>query len=172
MTDFFITKNGDLTFEQNNNKKNKLKIMFYKTKSNALKIDIKVDSYESIKRNKNSLKINFKLTKLENDKRAMLVKDNAFLIQQIYMRLKTSLGELPLRNEIGSTIEKIKHKNLNDEKTKNDTEEIVKNAIKDILYEYSIKAIPKIINDGTDYKQIMKVMIYESNDLLFVYETE
>ena len=27
------------------------------------------------------------------------------------MRLKTSLGELPLRNEIGSTIEKIKHKN-------------------------------------------------------------
>ena len=24
----------------------------------------------------------------------------------------------------------------------------------------------------TDYKQIMKVMIYESNDLLFVYETE
>ena len=102
----------------------------------------------------------------------MLVKDNAFLIQQIYMRLKTSLGELPLRNEIGSTIEKIKHKNLNDEKTKNDTEEIVKNAIKDILYDYSIKAIPKIINNGTDYKQIMKVMIYESNDLLFVYETE
>ena len=81
-------------------------------------------------------KINFKLTKLENDKRAMLVKDNAFLIQQIYMRLKTSLGELPLRNEIGSTIEKIKHKNLNDEKTKNDTEEIVKNAIKDIKLLY------------------------------------
>ena len=83
MTDFFITKNGDLAFEQNNNKKNKLKIIFYKTKSNALKIDIKVDSCESIKRNKNSLKINFKLTKLENDKRAMLVKDNAFLIQQM-----------------------------------------------------------------------------------------
>ena len=63
-------------------------------------------------------------------------------------------------------------KKINDEKTKNDTEEIVKNAIKDILYDYSIKAIPKIINNGTDYKQIMKVMIYESNDLLFVYETE
>lgn len=172
MTDFFITKSGDLAFEQNNNKKNKLKIMFYKTKTKALKIDIKIDSYETIKRSKNSLKINFKLTKLENDKKAMLVKDNAFLMQQIYMRLKTSLGELPLRNEIGSTVEKIKHKNLNDEKTRSDTEEIVKNAIKDILYDYSVKAIPRIINNGTDYKQIMKVMIYESNDLLFVYETE
>ena len=44
MTDFFITKSGDLAFEHNNNKKNKLKIMFYNTKTKALKIDIKIDS--------------------------------------------------------------------------------------------------------------------------------
>ena len=117
-----------------------------------------MDTYLTDTPKKDSLAIYFDLTNRKNNKRAMLVEDDAYKMQQIFMRIKTSLGELPERPEIGSKIETIMHQNIHDKAAQSKVERIVGDAIKDIIYNYSVKAIPKVIKDN-DYRQVMNVMI-------------
>lgn len=171
MMDFLITPSGDLAFSEVTKETQRLEISFYNSKTKAVRINFDIDTYSYDMPKKDTLVINFDIRKIKNNKRAMMVSDDAYLMQQILMRLKTNLGELPERLEIGSKIETVMHKNLQEKSTQKQVEQIVSNAIKDLLYNYSVKAVP-IIQKDNDYRQIMNVMIYENNELIFTYEME
>lgn len=171
MIDFLITPSGDLAFVENQKENKKLEIMFYNTKAKALKIDFDMETYSQKSPTKDCLTVNFEMIHTKNNKKAMLVEDDAYTAQQVLMRIKTSLGELSERPEIGSTIETVMHKNLNDKLTQSEVEKIIGDAIKDVLYNYSVKAIPEIQKEN-GYKQVMKILIYEDNEFIVSYEME
>ena len=171
MIDFLLTPEGDLSFVEDQLENNRLKIDFYKTKSNALRILFDIAAGAELEPSSTALTINFNVLTNTPNKKALIAKDERYLIQQLLMRLKTSLGELPERQEIGSTLETVKHKRLNDKTTKAAVEAIVSSAIQDLYDGYLVKATPVI--DKTDgYKQIMNVEIYKDNNLLLNYEME
>lgn len=169
--DLLITPSGDLSFTEIENKNNKLIINFYKGTGRALKVDFDVQGDFQEQPPKDALIISFDISHKLNNKRASIVKDDAHKMQQILIRLKTSLGELPDRTSIGSTLETVKHKNLNDSQVKAQVESIVSKAINDILSDFKVIATPEI-NKENGYKQIMNIKIYENNELLTTYKME
>lgn len=171
MTDFLITPEGDLVFSESNNDSKRLVINFYKSKVKALKISFDMEGYGKLKPNKNSLTIDFDILEIKNNKRVELIQDDAYLMQQILMRLKTSLGELPLRQEIGSMIETVMHKEITDKALHKKIEKIVSNTIKDLISDCAVKVIPKI-EKSDRYNQCIEIYIYKDNSLLLNYGLE
>ena len=169
--DLLITPSGDLAFTEINSKNNRLVINFYKSIGNALKIDFDIQGNHQEQPQKDTFVIRFNISHKLKNKRAELVKDDAYKMQQILIRLKTSLGELPDRLSIGSTLETVRHKNLNDEHVRLKVESIASKAINDILSDFKVVAKPEI-NKDNGYKQIMNIKIYENNDLLTTYAME
>lgn len=169
--DLLITPSGDLLFTEVNDENRKLVITFYKSMGKALKINFNVQGDFKEQPSDNTLIISFDVSHKLKNKRASIVKDDAYKMQQIFIRLKTSLGELTNRTSIGSTLETVKHKNLNDSQIKSQIESIVSKAINDILTDFIVEATPEI-NKENGYKQIMNIKIYEDNELLTTYRME
>ena len=171
MTDFMITSSGDLVFTESSKENKKLEISFYVSQTNTLKINFEVDTYQDEIPRNNSLQINFSYDDLAYNKKAMMVSNDACKMQQIMMRLKTSLGELAERPEIGSMVETVMHQNIKDKAVQSKIIQVIGEALSDILSNYSIKVIPHI--DRTNgYNQVIKVLIYENNELVLVYDLE
>ena len=172
MIDLLLTPSGDLSFIEEQHQNKQLKIDFYKSKNKALRVTFFVEgSGEANKPSAKSLAIHFNILTKKANKKALLVTDNKYLTQQVTIRLQTALGELPQRTDIGSRLETVRHKNLNSLDTISSVEQIVSEAIKDILDDYTVKATPKITKEN-GYKQIMNVDIYKSKELLLNYELE
>lgn len=166
--DFQLTPNGDISFCESNIK-NESKIFFYKTKTKVLRINFNINRLVKVQRNVNSLLISFNYEPIKNNKKINIVTDEAYLMQQILIRIKTSLGELPSRGNIGSEIETIIHKDLNDSKTIEKLKQIVSESIKDILDDYKITAKAKIsYEDG--YSQNVIIKIIKENETFFTYK--
>ena len=169
--DFLITPSGDLSFSEVKNESKRLTVNFYQGKDRSLRVNFDIETYEELLPQKNTLTITFDVYDIKENKRVLLVKDDAYISQQILMRLKTSLGELPLRQEIGSMMETVMHKDLMDSAIHRKVEKIVSEAIRDLIDDYSVKAIPSVSKiDG--YNQCIKVYIYKDNSLLISYEME
>lgn len=169
--DLLITPSGDLLFTEVNNKNSKLIVNFYKSNEKALRINFDVQGDLKTSPSKNTLIVSFDISQKLKNKRALTVKDDAYKTQQIYIRLKTSLGELENRMSIGSTLETVKHKNLNDVNIISQVENIVSKAINDILTDFTVKAIPEIKKEN-GYKQIMNIKIYKNDEILTTYQME
>lgn len=172
MADFAITSRGDIYFVENYKSYNKLKISFYRTDSKSmLRIRFHSVADEINTGSSNSLIIRFDVNTLQYNKQAAIVRDNEADIQKINMILRTSLGELAERPEIGSTIETVIHKDINDQSIKDEIVTIITNALSDIIGEPIVKVYP-VINTDNGYRQCMKVVIYNGNTLLTNYEME
>lgn len=171
MVDFLLTPTGDLVFTEIEEEKTRLKLSFFKSAGKALKINFNVEDSEYPTRNNNTLVINFNLENIKNNKRILTVKDNAYLMQQIIIRFKTSLGELPLRSTYGSLLETTMHKNLHDIETRKDIEKKATDAIADLLDDFYVKATP-IINRVNGYNQTMCLTVYENDEEILRYEME
>lgn len=169
--DFLITPSGDLLFSEEKNESKRLKIDFYQSKNKALKINFDIETYGETLPQKDTLIVTFDVPEIKENKRVPIVKDEAYISQQVIMRLKTSLGELPLRQEIGSMIETVMHKNLMDSAIHNKVENIVGEAISGLIDGYSVKAVPTV-SKNNGYNQTIKVYIYKDNSLLTSYEME
>lgn len=171
MTDFLITPSGDLVFSEVDNDSKRLAINFYKSNVKTLKVSFDMEAYDKLEASKDSLTITFDLLEIKNNKRADLVQDDAYLMQQILMRLKTSLGELSLRQEIGSMIETVIHKELTNKALHSKIEKIVSDAIKDLFSDYSVKAIPRV-EKSNGYNQCIDIYIYKDGSLLLSHGLE
>lgn len=169
--DLLITPSGDLAFTEINSKNKRLSVNFFKSMNNALKIDFDIEGNYQEHPQKDTFVIKFNISHKLKNKRAEIVKDDAYKMQQVLIRLKTSLGELPERLTIGSMLEIVKHKNLNDEHVRLKVENIVSTAINGILSDFKVVAKPEI-NKDNGYKQIMNIKIYENNELLTTYTME
>lgn len=171
MIDFLLTSTGDITFSESDNESNRLTINFYKSNAKTLKISFDIEGYGDLEPEKNTLKITFHVQNLKNNKRADLIKGDAYLMQQILMRLKTSLGELSMRQEIGSMIEAVMHKDIRDKVVHSKLEKIIADAIKDLLGDFAVKVVPKI-DKSNGYDQCINAYIYKDDYLLLTYGLE
>lgn len=171
MNDLLLTSNGDISFKSINDYNNTLKISFFKSKIKGLKIDFYIEKAPQPIRSKNSLMISFNYNTIKNNKIAMEVNKEAALIQLLSIKLKTSLGELPERKNIGSKLETIIHEDLYDKAVIKNVENIIYNCIRDLIEEPQIIIEPKIIKTN-GYEQILNIKILDDNKLLYSYETE
>lgn len=169
--DFKITSKGDLVFLDETNKNEKMQIEFYKAKSNALRIEFAVKNTSENLTRQNSLTINFEVIKPKNNKKAKIISNDSYLIQQALIRIKTVQGELYKRPNVGSTLEPIMHKNIYDSKIIGLVESKISEALKDIMDNYIVKATP-IIERNNGYRQVIKIKVYNNNALLINYEME
>lgn len=171
MVDLLLTATGDVAFIETKEEKSRLKLTFFKTSGKAVKINFYTENIEEPKASNNGLTIKFNIENIKNNKRILTVKNDAYRVQQIKMRIKTSLGELPERTNIGSTLETVIHKRLYDSDVISKTKSIITEALTDIIEDLYIEAEP-IIKKVDSYEQLMRIYIYSGNNLLLTYETE
>ena len=169
--DFMLTENGDISFIENNIENKRFNLKFYLSNSNTINITFNIERTSNINTKKHMMNITFNLNKIKYNKKIFSVSDKAYVIQQIKTRLRTSLGELPLRKTYGSILETQMHKDITDKVVQKNVENIVSSVVSDFLKNYSIKVIP-YIDKNNGYYQTFKINIYSNNSLILEYEME
>lgn len=167
--DFMINDNGDIVFVTNDLKNKRINAKFYISSNKPLNIKFNIDRVSKTNKEQHMLNVLFNLEKIKNNKTIYSVSDTSYIAQQIKMRLKTSLGELPLRRTYGTELERYMHKDINDKTIQKGIEQIVLGAISDLLNDYSVKVFP-YINKNNKYEQVMKIYIYSNNSLILDYD--
>ena len=165
--DFMITENGDISFVENDIENKRFNLKFYLSNFNTMNIKFNIERTSKIKNEKHMMNIN----KIKYNKKIFSVSDKDYIIQQIKIRLRTSLGELPLRKTFGSTLETQMHKDIQDKTVQKNIENIVSSIVSEFLKNYSIKVIP-YIDRNNGYYQTFKINIYSNNSLILEYEME
>lgn len=168
--DFMLDNNGDILFLQNDAENNKFKINFYKTNFKVLNIKFDIDNCYTEEENHMFL-VKFNLENKKNNKKILEVTDRNYVIQKILINLKTSLGQLPKRTEIGSTLELFYHKNIYDETVHKELEKVIAQAIGNLIDNYSIDIKP-YVNTTNGYTPMINIYVYSNNELYFKYEME
>ena len=99
-----------------------------------------------------------------------MLKEEEALSQLLLMKLKTTLGELPLRPEFGSKISLLKHKDINNSNLRL-LEEYIADCISDIVSEPTVKATA-YIDYRNGYNQTVQVRVYDKNKNILSYILE
>lgn len=168
MLDFKITNSGDLAFSDNIISE-EITIRFTIAKYPSLIVSF--DAPQRIfNKKKEGLTISFDTNKILNlnDKFATVRSDDE-IAQAIRVRVRTELGELKRRENIGSTLLLQKHKKIDDDMLTN-----IKKIVQDIVIEvtdseeYSVEAIREE-GAGNFYCQNITVYIYREKDLVYQF---
>ena len=137
MIDFLLnTDRDDIVLEQSN-RSNTLKIQFTVAEaSKKLKIQFFIETIARIKPTVNPLKIKFEIQNQEDPYINKAVKslkicqnDEDYFVQQLMIKLKTELGEIPGYGDFGSTLVEYRHKDKFDKTNLLKIKEIVKSFV-------------------------------------------
>lgn len=167
IADFKITKTGDLIFKENDITSNKIKVSFVLSRTNACKVCFDFNEFETITPSKNALKIQFDLVEKTANKSITVLKEEEALAQLMLLKLKTTIGELPLRETFGSKISLLKHKDINDTNLKL-LEDYITDCVSDIVSQPTVKATA-YIDYSNGYNQTVIVRIYDKNKNVLSY---
>lgn len=169
MIDFAITPNGDLILEEQHQPEG-LKISFRIAERKGLNIKFHIAEQKPFKpKDESAFKLSFMVEqKTKTAHKAKLVKDIEMKIQRIRIALMTERGELPERENVGSRLHLIRHENLYDRENLKIIEELVAEAIADILPEARIIAKPER-GRGVFYAQNINIYIYNQGTLIFKF---
>lgn len=167
IADFKISKTGDLIFKENDITSNKIKINFILSKTNACKICFDFNEFYALEPSSHALKVKFDLVEKTANKSISILKEEEALAQLLLLKLKTTLGELPLRQAFGSKISMLRHKEINNSNLKL-LEEYITDCISDIVSEPTVKA-SAYIDYSNGYNQTVKVRIYDKNKNVLNY---
>lgn len=170
LVDFAVDSSGDLIFTEQDVLSNSLKVSFAFSKTKAMKIVFDFIECEPSKHSDHALKISFDLVKKTANKSVAIHKDQDAIQQLLTLKLKTTLGELPLRKEFGSKLSLLKHKEINDNNLKI-LEHYILEAISDIVTNPKVEAVP-YINYNNGYQQTILVKIYDSKREILHYIIE
>lgn len=150
MIDFLLnTDRDDIVLEQSN-RSNTLKIQFTVAEaSKKLKIQFFIETIARIKPTINPLKIKFEIQNQEDPyinkavKSLKICQNNEdYFIQQLMIKLKTELGEIPGYSDFGSTLVEYRHKDKFDKTNLLKIKEIVKSFVDSD--EYDVKVTPAV----------------------------
>lgn len=150
MIDFLLnTDRDDIVLEQSN-RSNTLKIQFTVAEaSKKLKIQFFIETIARIKPTINPLKIKFEIQKQEDPyinkavKSLKICQNNEdYFVQQLMIKLKTELGEIPGYGDFGSTLVEYRHKDKFDKTNLLKIKEIVKSFVDSD--EYDVKVTPAV----------------------------
>lgn len=170
IADFKISKTGDLVFKENDITSNKIKVSFVLSKTSTCKICFDLNEFEQLKPTKNALKIQFNLVEKTANKSVTILNQEDALGQLLMLKLKTTIGELPLRESFGSKISLMKHKDINSSNLKQ-LEDYITECISDIVSDPTVKA-SSYIDYSNGYNQTVKVRIYNKNKNILNYILE
>lgn len=167
IADFKITKTGDIVFKENDITSNKIKVSFVLSKTNACKVCFDFNEFEATTPSKNALKVQFNLVEKTANKSTTVLKAEDALAQLMLLKLKTTVGELPLRENFGSKISLLRHKDINDSNLKL-LEDYITDCISDIVSQPTVKA-SAYIDYTNGYNQTVIVRIYDKDKNILSY---
>lgn len=170
IADFAVNKNGDLVFQEIDNKSNAIKLMFSISKTKACKVSFNLEEFIPIEKNTTALKVKFDIAKKIGNKSIVVLKEDKALSQLLTLKLKTTLGELPLRPEFGSKVSLLRHKEINNENLRM-LEQYIKECIEDIVSNPIVEAVP-YIDYSNGYTQTVLIKIYNNEKKLLNYVLE
>ena len=170
IADFAVSKSGDLLFQEQDINSTSLKVSFVLSSTNATKIVFDLSEFKLNTPSRNALKVSFDLVKKTANKSVHIVKEDEMIAQLLTLKLKTSLGELPLRQKFGSEMSLMKHKEIN-KANLDKLAQYVKSCIEDIISNPIVEAKP-YINYNNGYSQTVILNIYGDNKTLLKYIIE
>lgn len=174
LTDLLINEKGDIVIT-NETSSDKMELNFFITKSKALKLTFHTERRNRYLYSEHSNKfiLRFSINEKRNTGKALLIGENDFLKQQIFIRLKTSLGEIKARNFIGSKIETLRHKDIMDNNVIQKLKDYITESLYDLIsnkINISIQPFAKLTTSG--YKQCINIVITIDNDDTIEYIME
>lgn len=167
LADFKISKTGDLIFQSNDIENNKIKVSFVLSNTNACKVYFDFNEFSTVEPSPHALKVQFNLVEKTANKSIILLKEDEARQQLLLLKLKTTLGELPLRSDFGSKISLMRHKEINSTNLRK-LEEHIKEAISDIVSEPTVTATA-YIDYSNGYNQTVQVRIFDNNKNVLSY---
>lgn len=170
IADFKVSKTGDLIFKENDITSNKVKVSFVLSKTSTCKICFDFNECEQAKPSNNALKIQFNLVEKTANKSVLMLNQEDALGQLLFLKLKTTIGELPQRQEFGSKISLMRHKDINNSNLKQ-LEDYITECISDIVSDPTVKATSHI-DYSNGYNQTVKIRIYNKNKNILNYILE
>ena len=168
--DFRIDKSGDIIFKEQHKDNCSLKISFYLSKTKAQKVVFDLSDFEKAKPSKYALKVSFDINKSLANKSVNIINDENALNQLLTLKLKTTLGELPLRKNFGSKISLMRHKEINAGNL-SQLEAYVRECLSDIIPNPIVEAKP-YINYDNGYNQTVILTVYNGNKKILNYILE
>ena len=103
---------------------------------------------------------------LEETKNISAVSEMEEVKQRVILRMRTELGETPLAPELGSELIKLKHKNLTDDRIRQQIVEKIAEELSDIIEDPQIE-ISHESYDGPFYSQNLTIRIYQKGSLIY-----
>lgn len=170
IADFAISNTGDLLFQEQDINSTSLKVSFVLSKTKAAKIVFDLSEFELNTPSNNALRVSFDLVKKTANKSVQIVKEDEMVAQLLCLKLRTSLGELPLREKFGSKISLMKHEEIN-KSNLDKLAQYVKTCIEDIVTNPTVEAKP-YINYNNGYIQTVILNIYGDDKNLLNYIIE
>lgn len=162
MYDLLLTDKGDIVFDEIENTKKLLEIDFVVSTSKVLNLDFYTENLEDKKYEK-GLMIEFYIAKRLHNKKDKGVTDNAYKEQQIRIRLNTVLGTLEGNENIGSRLQLLKHKLVDDSRVEADLRKYITEAISDIVADPIIE-IKQSETAYLNYTNNLEVTIIDSEN--------
>jgi hypothetical protein len=168
MIDFALTDKGDLILEE-------------QPVLPAFRLDFRIAQFQGftvkffqapsqdVVHNDNfKIRFNTKAHSEEVKYRTSLVDNIEAAIQQVMIRLRTEVTELPIRQTVGSQLRTVKHERLNSRLNLSRIETMTANAIKDIVP--NVEAIAKAeYGIGAFYCQNVNIYIYSDGTLFYKF---
>lgn len=165
MIDFALTNKGDLILEEQTTLPG-FKLNFRASRFPVFAVKFFQAPLQDVAREK-GFKISFN-TKAHSEQikhRALLVEDVKEAAQQVIIRLRTELTELPERQTVGSQLKLVKHERLNSKLNMSRIETMTADAVSSIIGNVEVVAKAEY-GTGSFYCQNVNVYIY-SNGILF-----
>lgn len=137
--DFLLTNSGDITFELFEKDNNPLELSFIVSNTKALSISFYVDTEDyEFKPDKTSLSLSFYVDNPSYNKTITIANKDELYEQQINIRLRTVLGDMKSYESLGSKLETMKHKYIDDLISGIELEEEIKRSLIDIIPECEV----------------------------------
>lgn len=168
--DFQIDKSGDIIFKEQFKENCSLKINFSLSDTKTQKITFDLSEFIKNKSSENALKISFDISKSLANKSINIISEQDAMNQLLVLKLKTTLGELPLRKEFGSKITLMRHKEINAGNL-SQLEAYVRECLNDIIPNPIVEAKP-YINYDNGYNQTVILTVYSGNKKVLNYILE
>lgn len=133
MKDFYLTPRGDLSIDNISTDHKKLEINFMTSFSNALCLNFFIEDVQNNKFSPTCLQVNFEVLLPSYDKEIKVISGDECMVQAIKIRLNSALGSIRENLDIGSTLEELVHKLIDNPNIVSSLKTSIANAISDII---------------------------------------
>lgn len=171
MIDLLFSSSGDIFLTETNTRKESIRVSFSVTSSSSsVNISFLTSKGSAPDVGTNGIKVSFNCIKSESGYQALTIDNKSATSQKVMVYLKTELGDIAKRKNLGSRLYKHRHKALFDRNNINDVETSVKEVISHIIPNARVVVTP-IVRKELSYEQCMHINIKSNmmNEVNYVF---